>query len=230
MASFRLPGSVCRFLGAYGIDLGTLCRATSPIPGSVGKETQKDNVSSKAPAKVIDCMPFLGTLIEPWNPNPACIKGYENSRSKLTYDNVIDQFDVETNPRYAKKDEDGMLKTYCNIFVWDVTLAMGAEIPHWFDGEELGASKTFKWLNVTGKNYGWSETDDLQVLIKHVNTGRPAVAADDGHIVVIRPDQPETKSLNDLFIAQAGLYNFNKVRLGRVGLGKEFNPKFYIHE
>jgi hypothetical protein len=38
MASFRLPGPVCKFLGAYGIDLGTLCRAASPVPGSVGVE------------------------------------------------------------------------------------------------------------------------------------------------------------------------------------------------
>jgi|688.fasta_scaffold922500_1 SLT domain-containing protein len=34
MASFRLPGPVCKFLGAYGIDLGTLCRSASPVPGS----------------------------------------------------------------------------------------------------------------------------------------------------------------------------------------------------
>jgi hypothetical protein len=35
MASFRLPGPVCKFLGAYGIDLGTLCRSASPVPGSI---------------------------------------------------------------------------------------------------------------------------------------------------------------------------------------------------
>jgi len=53
----------------------------------------------------------------------------EANRSPEQYDAVIDQFSVEENSRYFK-DGNG---TYCNIFVSDVTKAMGAEIPHWVD-------------------------------------------------------------------------------------------------
>jgi len=35
MATFRIPGVLCRVLGALEIDSGTLCRATSPRPGPV---------------------------------------------------------------------------------------------------------------------------------------------------------------------------------------------------
>ena len=36
MVAVRLPGPVCKFLGSYDIDAGTLCRATSPVPRSGG--------------------------------------------------------------------------------------------------------------------------------------------------------------------------------------------------
>ena len=35
MANFRLPGPVCRFLGAHRIDFGTLCRTQSPVPSPI---------------------------------------------------------------------------------------------------------------------------------------------------------------------------------------------------
>lgn len=34
MGNYRLPGPLCTILGALKIDAGTLCRATSPVPGS----------------------------------------------------------------------------------------------------------------------------------------------------------------------------------------------------
>lgn len=36
MPALRLPGPICMFLRALDIDSGTLCRALSPIPGTVG--------------------------------------------------------------------------------------------------------------------------------------------------------------------------------------------------
>jgi hypothetical protein len=35
MSGFRLPGPLCRVLGALEIDSGTMCRSASPIPGPV---------------------------------------------------------------------------------------------------------------------------------------------------------------------------------------------------
>ncbi|NPV90054.1 MAG: hypothetical protein HPY50_04670 [Firmicutes bacterium] len=53
----------------------------------------------------------------------------ENLRSPYAYDMIIDQFKVADNPRYKRRNGN----TYCNIFAWDVTNAMGAEIPYWVD-------------------------------------------------------------------------------------------------
>jgi hypothetical protein len=39
--SARLPGPVCRFLGALEIDAGTLCRGASPLPGPSGVHDQQ---------------------------------------------------------------------------------------------------------------------------------------------------------------------------------------------
>lgn len=50
-------------------------------------------------------------------------------RHPLLYSAIINQFGVETNPRYRPRNNN----TYCNIFVWDVSSAMGAEIPHWIN-------------------------------------------------------------------------------------------------
>jgi hypothetical protein len=36
MASYQLPGVLCRFLEALEIDGGTLCRVASPVPGPIG--------------------------------------------------------------------------------------------------------------------------------------------------------------------------------------------------
>jgi hypothetical protein len=48
MAGFRLPGPVCRLLGALEIDPGTLCRSTSPAPGPLSA-TKKKNDSKPVP-------------------------------------------------------------------------------------------------------------------------------------------------------------------------------------
>lgn len=46
-------------------------------------------------------------------PVDALTRGSPKGRNRTTYDNVIDQFAVEVNPRYRPDDRD----TYCNIFV-----------------------------------------------------------------------------------------------------------------
>ena len=149
-------------------------------------------------------------------PVDAPIQGDPNARSADVYSQVINQFDVENNPRYAQRDGN----TYCNIFAWDVTRAMGTEIPHWVDnagnpmpygqGHELDANGVNQWLNSQGGNYGWQEVspDQAQAM---ANQGFPVVASwdnvgDIGHIAVVRPgaingNGPET--------AQAGGENWN---------------------
>ena len=87
-------------------------------------------------------MPASGTTVK----NQAShttppIQSNETNRSVALYNNVINQFAVQYNPRYTQVYVNGTLtKTYCNIFVWDVTSAMGAPIPHWVDAKGLPAA------------------------------------------------------------------------------------------
>jgi len=104
-----------------------------------------------------------GSQDRPWVPANVPLKSAASERSPALYDAVIDQFVVEKNPRY-RRDQQGKGETYCNIFVWDVTRAMGAEIPHWVDQEnnptvlgkgiELDANAVIQWLQNRGKNQG----------------------------------------------------------------------------
>jgi len=148
-----------------------------------------------------------------WIPVDAAITCPAEARSQMTpterrerYDQVLDQFNVEENPRY-KPGKD----TYCNIFVTDATRAMGAEIPHWVmpgDGapvppgtkgaEELDANKTARWLESHGPSHGWRLVPAEQAQA-HANDGRPAVVVLDngtkiGHVAMVRPGEFATNS------------------------------------
>jgi hypothetical protein len=133
---------------------------------------------------------------EAWKPSYPSITSDINNRSAVLYTDVINQFQVETNGRYAV-NKNGHIGTYCNIFMWDVTRAMGAEIPHYYDastGEpmkygdddanEMTANRIYDWLQKYGEDYGWFEVTapEAQEL---ANQGRPVVTAlrnmDGGH-------------------------------------------------
>jgi len=156
------------------------------------------------------------TNVNAWEPVSAPAQGSPSARNAATYDNVINQFAVGSNPRYQPRDGN----TYCNIFAWDVTKAMGAELPHWVDangnatgqgqGRELDANATNAWLNQNGAKNGWRKVsaEEAQAL---ANQGHPAVASWDnqggiGHIAVVRPGEV---SSNGPAIAQAGSKCFN---------------------
>ena len=125
------------------------------------------------------------------------LRNDSTSRSAAAYDNVINQFAVGVNPRYAHRGG----STYCNIFVWDVTSAMGAEIPHWVSptgdptphlkGNELNANALNDWLNRHGARFGWRKVP-LADAVAAANRGCPAVASwkkpgGIGHVAMIRP-------------------------------------------
>ena len=85
-----------------------------------------------------------GERSQPYHPtNP---EEPDQSQASLLYNNVINQFAVQYNPRYGEVYVDGVLKkTNCNIFVWDVTSAMGALIPHWVDANGWPAADYQGW-------------------------------------------------------------------------------------
>ncbi len=147
-------------------------------------------------------------------------------RSAFDYAKVIDQFRVDESARY----EPGTA-TYCNIFVWDVTRAMGAEIPHYVSkGDQAGAStvdelgqftapanqlqelnvnRTVAWLAHAGQENGWRRVD-ARMAQDMANGGHPAVAIwpnpnaeKPGHIATVRPGSLPL-SPSGVAIAQAG--------------------------
>ncbi len=66
----------------------------------------------------------------------------EESRMPEVYDMVIYQFDVDELGRYQTlyNPQTNTSSTYCNVFAYDVTAAMGAPLPHWLmpDPENSG--------------------------------------------------------------------------------------------
>lgn len=158
------------------------------------------------------------------------------ARSPATYARVIDQFRVEENPRYKVRDlnRDGYDDTFCNIFMWDVTCAMGAEIPHWVEGRELNANAAVAWLANDGAKRGWKSATAVQAQ-QYANQGCPAVAVwlnptgGPGHVAMVRPGVPDP--VEGPVIAQAGATNFNNGTVAR-GFGHRLLPVvlYYIHE
>jgi hypothetical protein len=157
-------------------------------------------------------------------PVNAPVHNDSSTRSAANYSNVINQFAVQFNPRYTPRDSngDGVTDTFCNIFAWDVTSAMGAPIPHWVDRlvyqqltgslppnnasqGELTATLTALWLQSQGATNGWSQVSAADAQ-SDANLGRPVVVCGDGHIAIVRPG---SINANGPTTAQAGLYNFN---------------------
>jgi peptidoglycan hydrolase-like protein with peptidoglycan-binding domain len=146
-------------------------------------------------------------------------------RSRGAYDAALNQFAVEKNPRYEKKPG----ATYCNIFVWDATRAMGAEIPHWVSkdgaptrgyekgGKELNADGMREWLADHGKENGWKTVTAAEAQ-NMANQGHPVVAEIPGHVGMVRPGELDSKWGPAL--AQAGKHNFNNTHMA-YGFGND---------
>jgi len=171
----------------------------------------------------------------PWIRIDPPIRSKVGHRSATLYRKIIEQFDVEHNPRYTPRDG----KTYCNIFAWDVTSAMSAELPHWVtslgepadpeaDGaQRLSCNAMHEWLQTRGKDYGWYQTD-LTEAVHRASLGYPTVAifsnpSGNGHIVVLRPDS----AVSEPSCAQAGEESFSRGFLSN-SFGDKI-PTFWSH-
>ena len=172
--------------------------------------------------------------MQQWIPVNAPLQNAVGNRSTANYDAVINQFAVETNPRYTPSSA----ATYCNIFAWDVTSAMGAPIPHWYNattgaptavngGSEMSAASMLTWLQSFGSTYGWYQLSTEQAAQASANAGQPTIVIGTqggdgrnyGHVAVVRPGQiaqityaGQTFDLGPS-AAQAGLTNFNQAHV-----------------
>lgn len=147
-----------------------------------------------------------------------------SSRSPEALRAVLAQFNVESSPRYQpKRGADGKLTTFCNIFMWDATRALMAEIPHWVgeegDRRELNCNNTLGWLELHGPAAGWRETKDPLVAAAHASNGGPAIviwrnpSGGPGHVAMLLPS-----SGTEVRIAQAGARCLFDVPLDEFGV------------
>ena len=181
---------------------------------------------------------------EAWRPAIPAIKSIEDNRSPELYNAVISQFRVESAERYRPFRNDA---TYCNIFMWDVTSAMGAEIPHYTDpatGEPryypdvkdtkaMTAIEIDKWLKTYGPEYGWHEVD-ARTAQEYANEGKPAVTAGGSldHVQVVCPSKNgEFDPIRGVTVAQAGSrvtsYSYISGIYGADSLAK---VTYWVHE
>jgi hypothetical protein len=182
--------------------------------------------------------------VEQWKPTTPVITSNAYSRSPELYRAVINQFQVETAERY-KPFRNG--NTYCNIYVWDVTRAMGAEIPHYTDpqtgqpryypdtkgAKSMGAIATDKWLEKHGSEYGWHEAD-AETAQRYANEGRPAVtsAGSKGHVQIVCPSEDGGfDPVRGATIAQAGRIVTNYMHIsGIYGTASQKNVRYWVHD
>lgn len=156
-----------------------------------------------------------------------------------SYKRVAKQFDVETNPRYVRGHlSNGGRETYCNIYVWDVTLAMDCQIPHWVDpatgagvpmgkGREQDANTVCDWMAIHALEHGWMICSEFQAR-KRASAGYPTVImwknpGGIGHVAVVLPGMDFTHT------AQSGGTNFFDLNM-TAGFGAIRNMVFYTHD
>jgi len=174
------------------------------------------------------------TSTRAWIPVDAPLTNGVGNRSADAYAQTLNQFGVGTNLRYAPRDGN----TYCNIFVWDATRAMGGEIPHWVDGagnatgvgqgRELDANGTNRWLHEHGAAHGWRRVDAAEAQ-QLANDGHPSVASwrnpsGIGHIGMVRPGELASQGPA---LAQAGSRNFNNENVAD-GFGNR-TVEYWVH-
>lgn len=163
----------------------------------------------------------VGADVRPWHPVTAPIAGGPGDRRGNLLERIIQQFKVAVNPRY-RVGHQGKGETYCNIYVWDVTRALGSEIPHWVigDGEpsspgrgrELDANATILWLRHRGPDFNWRRVPDAELAHACAAAGNPVAATwynpgGIGHVSMVRPVAVDP--VRGIPIAQAGAANFD---------------------
>lgn len=169
-------------------------------------------------------------MTQRWVPLFAPLTSVPGKRSPDLYRRVCEQFRVTTSPRYLAQPG----ATWCNIYLWDATSAMGTEIPHWYDpatgaatvvgrGSEMRANDVYNWL--VKQQFGWREGSYDQAKA-NAALGRPTVAAyfnptpgRSGHVAMVLPNGN---------IAQAGATNHFDVPVSR-GFGN-LPVRYFLHD
>ena len=107
-----------------------------------------------------------------WKAINAPLQSREGRRTADLYKQVLNQFAAGHNPRY-EPEEPSRLRAH--IFVWDVTRAMNAELPHFVGARELSLAQTCDWLRQEAPMRGWRRAD-AEGAAAAANAGKPVVA------------------------------------------------------
>jgi hypothetical protein len=97
---------------------------------------------------------------------------------------------VAHNARY---EPDAPERPRGHIFVWDVSRAMGCEVPHFVGAKELSLGQTVDWLRHEGPMRGWVRLDGSETF-EHAAAGYLVVAVPKEvrlkHLAVVYPQSP----------------------------------------
>ena len=219
---------------------------TALLPGNVpGNDTK-----ALKPSRLENPAPYTSSLLptQAWLPASFNHTSAPERRNAATLKQVIGQFNVESATRYLPGRNN---TTYCNIFVWDVTRALGCEIPHYVDKKsgaprvyphtegayELDANGVYNWLVRQGADYGWREVTPAEAQY-YANAGYPAVTAwhnnggGAGHVQIICPSQNgDYDPVRGVTVAQAGSRNFAYAHINAtMGADKIAQTRYFVHE
>ena len=182
-----------------------------------------------------------------WLPISTLSASAAGKRSAEALNTVISQFNVENAARYRPQRAGN---TYCNIFVWDVTRALGCEIPHYVDQKsgdaryypdikgayELDANGVSDWLRKRGADYGWREISAAAAQ-HYANAGYPVVSAwrnnggGAGHVQMVCPSRGGGYDpIRGVTVAQAGSRNFTYAHINAtMSADKIAQTRYYTH-
>lgn len=145
---------------------------------------------------------------------------------------IVAQFELDTHLRYLARDltGDGWPETFCNVFLSEVTAALGVPVPRvrqvGLDLRWMRANDQVRWLRGADA-HGWRacKGDEAQAA---VDRGEVAVVgwenpAGPGHVALVVPSDGEP----GIWTAQAGVTNFARGRV-ESGFGR-MAVEFFTH-
>jgi hypothetical protein len=140
---------------------------------------------------------------------PLAFENAPGRRSPEAYAAAMDQFAVGRNPRYAP---DGTASR-AHFFVWDVSRALGVEIPHFVRGQEQSLALTCLWMRESSSAQGWVRVD-LARGAEHASSGGPCVVTTrDPRLSMLGLVRPVGDALGKPLIAAAGRRRGNALTL-----------------
>ena len=248
------PGdTLSKIANNFGLSLKDLLTANQQIlDPSLIKVGQKINIPAAGPAPKLEPAPGHTETYDGIHPAPGTVSlnrlNYNHppltntpgERDPAIYSQLINQFAVGNNPRYLPGDGN----TYCNIFAWDVSRAMGAEIPHWVDdagniaapgaphAHEININGGVNWMRSQGVTKFGFHSATPEEAQDAANQGKLAVVmwkntgSGHGHVAVVRPG---TLTAGGPEIAQAGRHNFNDGHVSN-GFGQLGPLEYFWHE